>query len=493
MSLLSNISATAKSSSTLQRLIPWLVGLGGVLLFAILIYRGDYVRIGQVFIGLAVLVFAELLLFNKSVLFMALVALVPLSVKLEVGNAGLAIVMPSEGLAAIIMALFWFQALMRNTLHRRILTHPITILLAVDMLWLIIASSYSTMPDVSFKRILMRFCFVTVFYLLGSHWMQDRRNLKRIFLLYGAGLILAALYILKAHAAWAFTTKVAFSITQPLFDDHTVWGACLAFVLPFGVLFLRRWKAFDLTKIQRNWLFIGLMVLVFAEFVAYSRAAWLSLIAALLFGWLIKLRIKMTGIISLLALVTVLGFSFSDQLYQYTQQNEAVSNSGDVESQVKSVTNLQTDASNLERINRWVAAWHMFEEKPVTGFGPGTYQFEYAAFQESQFKTYISTSHGNRGNAHSEYLTYLCETGLPGFIIFIILVFTTIGIGLKVIYGARDERLRTIALGTTLGLLTFFVHGLFNSFIDQDKMAVLVFGSMGILVALDVFSCESGW
>ena len=82
-------------------------------------------------------------------------------------------------------------------------------------------------------------------------------------------------------------------------------------------------------------------------------------------------------------------------------------------------TNISTDASNLERINRWQAAIRMYEDHPVLGFGPGTYQFEYAPYQMSQEKTAISTNAGDRGNAHSEYIGPLSEEGLPGMLLVI--------------------------------------------------------------------------
>ena len=41
----------------------------------------------------------------------------------------------------------------------------------------------------------------------------------------------------------------------------------------------------------------------------------------------------------------------------------------------------------------------MFNEKPIYGFGPGTYQFEYSSFQDPDDKTIISTKFGDGGNA----------------------------------------------------------------------------------------------
>ena len=74
-----------------------------------------------------------------------------------------------------------------------------------------------------------------------------------------------------------------------------------------------------------------------------------------------------------------------------------------------SLSNITTDASNMERINRWKCALKMFKEKPILGWGPSTYQFNYAPYQISSDKTIISTNFGDGGNAHSEYLGILSE------------------------------------------------------------------------------------
>ena len=69
--------------------------------------------------------------------------------------------------------------------------------------------------------------------------------------------------------------------------------------------------------------------------------------------------------------------------------------SDDIEGHVKSVSNVTTDPSNLERINRWKCAARMVSERPVFGFGPGTYVFKYSPFQKSDEITLISTFAGD--------------------------------------------------------------------------------------------------
>jgi O-antigen ligase len=147
---------------------------------------------------------------------------------------------------------------------------------------------------------------------------------------------------------------------------------------------------------------------------------------------------------------------------------------------------LQNEASNQERINRWASAIYMFQEKPILGFGPGTYQFKYGPYQSLKYKTRISTSHGNKGTAHSEYFTALSETGIFGLLIFLVILFYSLNLGIKIYYKVKGNSKYKIAIyGAMCGLITFYVHGLFNNFLDTEKMSILFYGSLAILVAID--------
>ena len=129
----------------------------------------------------------------------------------------------------------------------------------------------------------------------------------------------------------------------------------------------------------------------------------------------------------------------------------------------------------------------MFETKPVFGYGPGTYQFEYAPFQQSEERTLISTNAGDRGNAHSEYIGPLSEQGVIGFMMVIIVFIYSIVVAMRVYRKARDKEVKMISLGIMLGLITYYFHGLMNNFLDTDKASVPVWGFIAIIIALDLF------
>jgi len=126
----------------------------------------------------------------------------------------------------------------------------------------------------------------------------------------------------------------------------------------------------------------------------------------------------------------------------------------------------------------------LFRERPFWGWGPGTYQFMYAPFQMSREKTIISTNAGDRGNAHSEYIGPLAETGVIGSLSIIFIFGLVIYRGLKLYSSSKDKEVRLIAISVLLGLITYFAHGFLNNFLDTDKISALFWGYTSAIIAI---------
>ena len=184
--------------------------------------------------------------------------------------------------------------------------------------------------------------------------------------------------------------------------------------------------------------------------------------------------------------MVVIFFTFRFEILDKLEKNKQDASANFIE-HVQSISNISSDASNLERINRWQAALRMFSERPLVGWGPGTYQFEYAPFQRAKEKTVISTNLGDMGNAHSEYIGPLAESGIPGLLSVLLLVITVLYTGFKVHKKALSRQTRLLALSATLGLITYFVHGLMNNFLNTDKASVPFWGLVSIITALDLY------
>jgi O-antigen ligase len=101
--------------------------------------------------------------------------------------------------------------------------------------------------------------------------------------------------------------------------------------------------------------------------------------------------------------------------------------------------------SGSHRYQYWRSAFHAFESKPLTGIGPGTFQFYWN--QHAPFYEYIR-------NAHSLYMETLAETGLVGFGLVVGLLVLLLGAG--IVYALRaPPRTRGALAGATAAMAAF--------------------------------------
>jgi len=461
---------------------PYLGAILFILLNALLIYNEFfYLSLLPIIALLAVAAF-----FALDKLLLIIVFLVPLSVPLSELVPGLPIDMflPTEPLLAGLLVLFILKLFFEGSYDRRILTHPVSISIFFYLLWMIITSITSTMPLVSFKMVISKLWFIVAFYFLATQLFQKTENAQRYFSYYVYALVIVVIYALYRHVTFGiFQEKIAHWSANPFYKDHTSYGAILAFYFPPVVTM----TFFKVNSTRKKFAFgIILVILSLGLIFSFSRAAWVSLLAAFGLWIIIKMHIKiwviLSGIIVLAIFAILLGPGLSHSLKSNKQDS-----STKLSEQVKSISNVSTDASNLERLNRWNCALRMFEEKPIFGWGPGTYMFQYAPFQLSYEKTIISTNEGDGGNAHSEYLGPLSEQGFMGTLLYIAIIISTIVTGLRAIKRTDSYELKSLGLAALIGLFTYYFHGILNNFLDTDKASAPFWGFTALLVAIDVY------
>jgi O-antigen ligase len=90
------------------------------------------------------------------------------------------------------------------------------------------------------------------------------------------------------------------------------------------------------------------------------------------------------------------------------------------------------------------------------------------------------------GNAHSEYLSALAETGWPGLLTFLVLIVSIFTRAIVLYHQLEDEKEQGIIMACVLGLATYFTHAVLNNFLDMDKASVPIWAFFAIIVVLDV-------
>lgn len=423
--------------------------------------------------------------FSFDTFVFSIVFFTPLAVTLkDLGiNSEVDLSLPTEPFMAAVLLLLPIYQLYSKIIDRKVISHPVTIIIFLQLGWMAFTCVTSTMPLVSVKYLIARLWFVCSAYFIMSYLFRKKdKNIFRYIWLYLLPLTLVSAFITINHASYNFDEHIADWIPSPFYNDHTAYAAALAMYVPplIGFLFMKRYTSF-----QKSLIFICLLVVCTGVLVSYTRAAWVSLAAALLLSLLFYFKLKFRTLLMLIIVGGGLFFLFQTQVLLLLNQNNTASG-GDAAQDLQSVTNIKNDDSNLERINRWSSALKMFEEKPVFGWGPGTYMFQYAPFQKHSEKSLISTNAGTNGNAHSEYLGPLSEQGILGMVWVIALLFAVLNAGFRIIYNAVDRQQKILAIVLVTGLCTYFVHGFLNNFLDTDKLSVPFWGFIAAVVCLDV-------
>ncbi|MBS4062301.1 MAG: O-antigen ligase family protein [Bacteroidetes bacterium] len=425
-------------------------------------------------------------LFSLDKILLLIAFVTPLSINFEDFEAGLGISLPSEPLLFGVMILFFAHILYYKDFDKKVAYHPISITIYVMFAWMFITTLTSELPVVSLKYIVSRLWFVVPSFFVAAIVFRKFSNVHRFIWLYNIALIFVIAYTIINHARYGFSDNSAHWVMSPLYNDHTAYGAALAMflILTIGYVFYP-----GLSNTRRFWVISMAVLLAVATLLSLSRAAWISLAAALLIYTAIRLRIKLRWILFAFALFLGVLITFQHEIIDTLEKNKQDSSTDFVE-HVQSIYNITSDASNLERINRWQAAFRLYDERPVFGWGPGTYQFVYGPFQRAKEKTIISTNAGDMGNAHSEYIGPLAEMGLPGMLIMFLIIAVMIYTGLKTHKRAKTREVRLITITATLALISYFVHGLLNNFLDTDKLSVPVWACMAIIVVMDLFYAD---
>lgn len=423
-------------------------------------------------------------IFNTDKLFLSLFFFTPLSFNIEQFTDGFGLFVPTEPLLFGLMLFLLMQQVRKPIFPNFLWRNQLVWVVGLYLIWIFVTAITSELPLVSFKFLLVKFWFIIPVLFYGSSVFLKKANIRSFIWLFIVGMIIAMIYTIAVHASYNFGEKESHWVMWPFFKDHTIYGAMVAFVVPLLIgLYFSKKHGLLVQLILIAFIVINFIALYFS----YTRAAWLSVIAAVFVWGFIHFKIKFSWLLSIAAFIGVFVFFSWTSIEQSMAKNKNEHTTENFEKRIQSAANVTTDASNLERINRWTCAIDMFKERPFTGFGPGTYAFEYARFQRPENLTIISTTNGDAGNAHSEYLGAMAEMGIFGLISILALVYAIFYKGIKLYHAwpKEDKEFRILILAMILALVTYFVHGTLNNYLDTDKASVPIWAICASFIALD--------
>lgn len=426
-------------------------------------------------------------------IYLLLALLIPLSISIPWGR--LQINVPAEPLIAILALFLLFQVKVRHLFCQPFIKHPVTVVFLVYFGWMFITTWTSSLPIVSAKFLLVSVAHWWVFY-LGFYSVGLTSRLTIWNRWYSYGLVPVFLLIWVNFAHYDFNPSAAVILAQPFYDDHTIISAAIALLLP--VIGLGLWLNKEQPKFERLGVGIGSILMVGAMLIMFSRAAWLSLgLASVL---VMTLKIWKISFWRVMALCSALGGIFMVVLLSAprpARTPEEIINKEKISNKIKSIMLWRHDVSTLERLNRYKCAWRMFLDRPWVGFGPGTYPDQYLNYQRPEDMTRLSVTsptgpdgqphpQGRGGSTHSEYLQHLSEMGLPGVILWLGVVLTSLFTGYRAYFKSKTPAEQWVVIALLFALISYFIHLCFNNWLHSEKVDALFLPIIAVLVSMDI-------
>lgn len=431
----------------------------------------------------AILLFLAFSLHNLDKIFLLLFFLIPFSNEFQVTES-LGTDMPSEPLIWFLFVVYLF-ALFQNKALRSgaIYTHPLTFLIFLHLGWIFFSFFFAVNQVIAMKFFLAKCWYVGVFYFLAYYMIDKKATLNKILSVTFYALLITAIIIFIRHGVeGGFTFRSINSVVGPFYRNKVAYSSIIALLLP---LIWYLWTESKKYSGRRKFIFVSILFLLVALYFGYTRAAMISLFAAVFTPLLFRLRLtKLALAAAVLSIGGLSYYMFSGEKYLEYAPNYETTVMHYQYGNLLEATYQFEDISTMERFYRWIAGYYMVVEKPVTGFGPNNFYETYKTFTVRSYQTYVSDNPEQSG-IHNYYLMMLIEQGIPGFLIF----FT-----ICVVFLIRAENLyqrlprsseKNLLIGISASMIIILLLQLMNDQIEVDKVGSFFWLWMAVLIKLE--------
>jgi len=136
--------------------------------------------------------------------------------------------------------------------------------------------------------------------------------------------------------------------------------------------------------------------------------------------------------------------------------------------------------NNVERTYMWKAGLEMMRDYPLTGVGDMDLGELYAKYKPPEAKE-------QHGHLHNNFIMFGVTLGVPGLVVFLALFIRIFIRELQIYFSvpAREWLLKGVALGSLTAFVGFQVNGLFEWNFGDAEIAMLLWLTVGLALAVD--------
>ena len=447
------------------------------LLIATAIFLGAYLELDSLFVIPATALFAYFALFDFKKLYYLLILALPITLEKELPG-GLSIDIPGEPVLITFLMIFIFYLLTKRKYNPEFIKTPLIQILFVHLTWIFVTIFFSYEILISLKFFLSKIWHVVTFVFITGLFIKKVKDFRILFWCVLIPTVFTILMIVAKHSATAFSFEDINSSSGLFYRNHVNYAAFISLLMPFIWLATSWYKQ---GTIPRYFLLFSKILFLFAIYVAFSRGAWLALIASVVFYYALKLRMVKYLIIPLLAAFLWFGnFMITENNYlNYAPEFGKAIYHGNIVDHLKATIQNQ-DVSTAERFYRWASGLHMSAENPVTGFGPGSFYHYYRYYTVTAFTTYVSDNPEKSG-VHNYFLMTLIEQGFIGLLIFLSLTFAIFYYGIKTYHRISERSNKQFIAAILCSFVIIYVQLFLSDLVETIKIGGFFFINLALL------------
>jgi O-antigen ligase len=291
-----------------------------------------------------------------------------------------------------------------------------------------------------------------VLILVAGELMTRRRNLRTlVFSLSVFGFVLAVFAIVQGFSGtlkiygFRSTSSLSASIFGP-YANHNHYAGLMEMLVPLAAA-----SAILESGAKRSLLVFGAVIMAVSIVFSRSRGGMIALACCFLFVCVLLLRTqrRRRGLIAAFVvcmlfatLVLLLG---TDRIFDRLLETQ-----------------------DQYRFRIYGDSLRMIVEKPILGYGSGTFQYVYPQFQS--FWTNLLVNH-----AHNDYLELLIEYGILGAALFLWMIVAVIRVGFCKLKAGENDEGGLLSFAAMAGIVAMLVHSLFDFNLHIPANAALFF------------------
>ncbi|MFH1412003.1 MAG: O-antigen ligase family protein [Candidatus Omnitrophota bacterium] len=325
--------------------------------------------------------------------------------------------------------------------------------------WVILSCFNSEYPSESFRGIFKVLEYSLVFIAVATTAWKKGFIKRFIYVLTGTTIVISA------NGFFQYFTGEGLIRHRTLITLDYMRRTSSSFIHPndFGVYLLVVCAIFlsfvisEREKIRSKMLFfIPMIISLLSLFFTKSRGAWLSFCAAFLVTGALRSKRMVAFFLALLLSVFV--------LLPYTAQER-----------IFSLTDTKS-GTTWERLMLWKGTINMIKEHPILGFGVNTYSRNFPKYKPGEYP--------DVRYSHNCYLHMASEIGIPGALIFLVFLISTLICVIKGVSSMPPGRAKILSLGIFTGLVGFSINAMVDTHFYSVNLAVFFHLFLGFCYAL---------